>query len=90
MTHKEDPKKCRGFAFLEFDNFDRMKTCLAKFHHSTFYAEGDKPEEGGEEKGGDDGKGGRKVNVELTYASMLIPIHAPIALRYTEAKDISI
>jgi len=43
-----------------------MKTCLAKFHHSTFYAEGDKPKEGGE---GDDGKGGRKINVELTYAS---------------------
>ncbi|RPB19436.1 hypothetical protein L211DRAFT_766191, partial [Terfezia boudieri ATCC MYA-4762] len=50
ITLKEDPKKCKGFAFLEFDNFDRMKTCLAKFHHSTFY----------------DGKGGRKINVELT------------------------
>ncbi|KAF8419645.1 hypothetical protein EV426DRAFT_614206 [Tirmania nivea] len=66
ITHKEDPKKCKGFAFLEFDKFDKMKTCLAKFHHSTFYAEGDKPEEGGEGKGGDDGKWGRKINVELT------------------------
>ena len=50
-TKKEDPKKCRGFAFIEFDNYDRMKTCLKLYHHSTF----------------DDGKyPPRRMNVELT------------------------
>lgn len=46
-----------------------MKTCLSKFHHSMFYADGQKPAEGAGEgkKGGDDGEGGRKINVELTY-----------------------
>ncbi|KAJ6157333.1 hypothetical protein N7470_004925 [Penicillium chermesinum] len=51
-TKKDDPKnKCRGFAFIEFDNYDRMKTCLKLYHHSTF----------------DDGKyPPRRINVELT------------------------
>lgn len=50
-TKKEDNKKCRGFAFIEFDNFDRMKSCLKLYHHSTF----------------DDGKyPPRAINVELT------------------------
>lgn len=43
--------KSRGFAFLEFDAYDRMKTCLKLYHHSLF----------------EDGKTeGRKINVELT------------------------
>ncbi|KAI9829418.1 MAG: hypothetical protein M1819_006355 [Sarea resinae] len=52
--------KSKGFAFLEFEGYDRMKTCLKLFHHSVF----------------DDGKGkvdkkgaakeGRRINVELT------------------------
>lgn len=50
-TEKGDSGKCRGFAFLEFDNYDRMKTCLKLYHHSSF----------------DDGKSPpRKINVELT------------------------
>ncbi|KAL1959605.1 hypothetical protein VTO42DRAFT_1640 [Malbranchea cinnamomea] len=44
-------KKGRGFAFLEFSSYDRMKTCLKLYHHSSF----------------DDGKSpARKINVELT------------------------
>ncbi|CAF9942865.1 hypothetical protein IMSHALPRED_005265 [Imshaugia aleurites] len=41
----------KGFAFLEFEGFDRMKTCLRLYHHSNF----------------DDGASpARKLNVELT------------------------
>lgn len=44
-------EKSKGFAFLEFDAYDRMRTCLKLYHHSLF----------------DDGKSGaRKINVELT------------------------
>ncbi|PLB52362.1 hypothetical protein P170DRAFT_101910 [Aspergillus steynii IBT 23096] len=51
-TEKEKPTKCRGFGFIEFDHFDRMKTCLKLYHHSMF----------------DDGKyPPRRINVELTY-----------------------
>ena len=51
LTHKEDPTKSRGHAFVEFDRFDHMKTCLEKFHHTEF----------------DDGiSPARKINVELT------------------------
>lgn len=47
----QDTAKSKGFAFLEFDNYDRMKTCLKLFHHSRF----------------DDGvSASRQVNVELT------------------------
>ena len=46
----------RGFAFLEFDRYDRMKTCLQLYHHSKF----------------DDGKSPpRRINVELTYVLTL-------------------
>ena len=51
-THKEDPSRSKGFAFLEFDGYERMATCLQKFHHSRF----------------DDGSGKpRRINVELTW-----------------------
>ncbi|KAK5149245.1 hypothetical protein LTR04_007294 [Oleoguttula sp. CCFEE 6159] len=44
-------QKSKGFAFLEFEGYDRMKTCLKLYHHSVF----------------DDGiSPGRKINVELT------------------------
>lgn len=50
-TKKDQPKKCRGFAFIEFENYDRMKTALKLYHHSNF----------------DDGKyPPRRINVELT------------------------
>ena len=41
----------KGFAFIEFRNYDHMKTCLEKFHQS-FFEDGISP--------------GRKLNVELT------------------------
>jgi nucleolar protein 6 len=41
----------RGFAFLEFDGYDKMKSCLSLYHHSKF----------------EDGKSpARRINVELT------------------------
>ncbi|CAG8982952.1 hypothetical protein HYALB_00003530 [Hymenoscyphus albidus] len=51
LTQKEDPTKCKGCAFVEFDGYDHMKTCLKLFHHSMFN-DGISPE--------------RKINVELT------------------------
>ncbi|KAI9885395.1 MAG: Rho GTPase protein rac1 [Watsoniomyces obsoletus] len=59
-THKDDPTRSKGFAFLEFDGYDKMKTCLKLYHHSRFPA-------GGENEGGEgEVKLGRKINVELT------------------------
>lgn len=47
----KDNKKSKGFAFIEFDRYDYMKSCLKLYHHSSF----------------DDGKSpARKINVELT------------------------
>jgi nucleolar protein 6 len=46
--------KSKGFAFLEFANYDRMKTCLKLYHHSMFDSG----------IGGERGK--RRINVELT------------------------
>ena len=51
ITHKDELSKSKGFAFLEFTSYDRMKTCLKLYHHSQF----------------EDGlSGGRRINVELT------------------------
>ncbi|KAL2161307.1 hypothetical protein VTH06DRAFT_8527 [Thermothelomyces fergusii] len=51
LTRRDDPAKSRGIAFVEFGSYDRMKTCLQKFHHTLF----------------DDGKSPpRRINVELT------------------------
>ncbi|MCJ1331825.1 hypothetical protein MMC10_008517 [Thelotrema lepadinum] len=43
--------KSRGFAFLEFDAFNRMQSCIMQYHHSSF------PDTEGT---------ARKINVELT------------------------
>ena len=43
--------KSKGFAFLEFEENDRMKTCLKMYHQSAFE---------------DDKSSARKLNVELT------------------------
>ena len=53
IRHRTDKMtgKSKGFAFLEFAAYDRMKTCLKLYHHSSF-SDGDKP--------------ARKINVELT------------------------
>ncbi|PMD46389.1 hypothetical protein L207DRAFT_507304 [Hyaloscypha variabilis F] len=51
LTQKDNPSKSKGCAFIEFEGYDHMKTCLKLFHHSTF----------------DDGLSApRKINVELT------------------------
>ncbi|PTB70449.1 hypothetical protein BBK36DRAFT_1155255 [Trichoderma citrinoviride] len=51
LTKKEDPKACRGIAFVEFATPTHQRTCLDKFHHTMF----------------DDGiSPPRKINVELT------------------------
>ena len=54
IRHRTDKEKgkSKGFAFLEFEGYDRMKTCLKLYHHSDF----------------DDGESpARRLNVELTY-----------------------
>ncbi|KAL7917587.1 hypothetical protein ACQKWADRAFT_306495 [Trichoderma austrokoningii] len=51
LTKKEDPKMCRGIAFVEFSSPAHQRTCLDKFHHSMF-------EDGISEP--------RRINVELT------------------------
>ncbi|KXL44232.1 hypothetical protein M433DRAFT_5085 [Acidomyces richmondensis BFW] len=75
IRHRTDPKnnRSKGFAFLEFDDYDRMKTCLKVYHHTMFDPDeytkenGEKPGETGKEgKKRKDGKGGRRINVELT------------------------
>lgn len=48
--------KFMGTCFVEFDRFDRMVTCLKKYHHSVF----PDPKK----------KEGRKINVELRYANI--------------------
>jgi nucleolar protein 6 len=54
LTQKDNPTKSKGIAFVEFEGYDHMKTCLKLFHHSMF----------------DDGLSpARKINVELTYVS---------------------
>jgi nucleolar protein 6 len=51
MTMKDDPSRCKGFAFVDFARYDKMELCLTKFHHSIF----------------NDGiSDARKINVELT------------------------
>jgi nucleolar protein 6 len=81
LRHRTDPKtqKSKGFAFLEFENYDRMKTCLKIYHHSMFDPEAlDRgeapidPEKPQPEQQSVDGRGrkkketARKINVELT------------------------
>lgn len=65
LRHRTDPrtKKSKGFAFIEFENYDRMKTCLKIYHHS--YFDPDNPTDG-EEMALKKGAKGRKINVELT------------------------
>lgn len=50
LTDKKT-KKPKGCAFVEFEQYDKMKTCLKLYHHSIFE---------------DDKKKSRKINVELT------------------------
>lgn len=79
LRHRTDPKskKSKGFAFLEFENYDRMKTCLKLYHHSMFdpdkaeayvdeAATGDEAGQGKKIKQVKYGKHARRINVELT------------------------
>ncbi|KAK4102145.1 hypothetical protein N658DRAFT_353317 [Parathielavia hyrcaniae] len=52
LTQRDDPRKSRGIAFVEFGRYDHMKTCLKKFHHTEFDDGGKSP--------------ARRINVELT------------------------
>ncbi|KAK5117498.1 hypothetical protein LTR85_008883 [Meristemomyces frigidus] len=67
LRHRTDPKtkKSKGFAFIEFENYDRMKTCLKLYHHSMFDP-ADYPSQGTGPAVKGQGKGARKINVELT------------------------
>ena len=59
--------KPKGFAFLEFEHYDRMKTCLKLYHHSMF--DPDNPEQDGQqvhEERRQMTRRGRRINVELT------------------------
>jgi len=51
LDHKTDKTKTRGIAFVEFDHYGRMETCLQRYHHSDFN-DGVSP--------------ARRINVELT------------------------
>ncbi|KAF2767891.1 hypothetical protein EJ03DRAFT_139196 [Teratosphaeria nubilosa] len=72
IRHRTDPKtkKSKGFAFLEFDGYDRMKTCLKLYHHSEFDPatyEGEQSAIGAQSGGrGKKARGPRRINVELT------------------------
>ena len=59
----------KGFAFVEFDGYDKMKTCLKLYHHSIFDPESkgkDKENTKEHEETGEGKKRGRRINVELT------------------------
>jgi nucleolar protein 6 len=67
-NHDKVTGRSKGFAFLEFDGYDKMKTALKLYHHSMFDPDRDT-------KAGEDGEAldnkkpsakGRKINVELT------------------------
>lgn len=68
---KHDPARSRGIAFVEFDRFDYMKTCLQTLHHSVFTVASSRPAEPSRSRGKrDNGKAApeeeRRINVELT------------------------
>jgi nucleolar protein 6 len=65
VRHSTDKStgRSRGFAFLEFEGYDKMKTCLKLYHHSLFDAR-DTAESAGEGKRRE--MKPRKINVELT------------------------
>lgn len=68
LTDKKT-KKFRGTAFIEFQNYDKMKTCLKLYHHSLFdpdahlSAEADSEEKGPKDSGGN--KSGKKSGSSL-------------------------
>jgi len=73
LSTNKDTGKGKGFAFVEFDNYDKMKTCLKLYHHSLFDPDakqkdivgGAQDDHEQTETGAKKGKG-RRINVELT------------------------
>ena len=68
IRHSTDKATGRsnGYAFLEFPTYDKLLTCLTKYHHSVFAPPGgisDANRDPGDER---QKKAGRKINVELT------------------------
>jgi nucleolar protein 6 len=57
--------KGKGYAFLEFNGFDKMKTCLKLYHHSIFDPSVETEDKEAKEGQRETGKG-RRINVELT------------------------
>ncbi|KIY00190.1 uncharacterized protein Z520_03875 [Fonsecaea multimorphosa CBS 102226] len=79
VRHSTDKKtgKSKGFAFVEFDSYDKMKTCLKLYHHSMFDPASSKDRGAGGADGERNGQEqpsqrrekkskGRRINVELT------------------------
>ncbi|KIW25070.1 uncharacterized protein PV07_10742 [Cladophialophora immunda] len=78
VRHSTEKKtgKSKGFAFVEFDSYDKMKTCLKLYHHSMFDPAGKDRGTGGADDGRNTGdqpsqrrekkSKGRRINVELT------------------------
>lgn len=67
IRHSTDKStgRSKGFAFLEFDGYDKMKTCLSLYHHSMFDPqEGPKAQQDKSKQ--KKGQVGRRINVELT------------------------
>jgi nucleolar protein 6 len=66
IRHRTDKVtgRSKGFAFLEFAGYDKMKTCLKLYHHSIFDPEAAKDKPDGERN--DKKKKQRRINVELT------------------------
>ena len=66
IRHSTDKStgRSKGFAFLEFAGYDKMKTCLKLYHHSIFDPQDSKDGQKVERK--DKKKPGRRINVELT------------------------
>ncbi|KIV88082.1 hypothetical protein PV10_09012 [Exophiala mesophila] len=62
--------RSKGFAFVEFDGYDKMKTCLSLYHHSIFDPESKGKTTPETSKTGVQVNGeklrGRRINVELT------------------------
>jgi nucleolar protein 6 len=51
IIQDKETGKCKGIAFVEFEDWDRMNTAIDKYHHTSF----------------DDGiSPARKINIELT------------------------
>ena len=78
LSTEKSNGKSKGFAFLEFEGYDKMKTCLKLYHHSIFDPEDQDADEAAdpdesfakrkksnqEEK--PQSKHARRINVELT------------------------